>query len=53
MFQKVNKQEKINQIRGEIKNKVNKFNLVQEEVYQIREDKTKIVQKIIKTSLKT
>ena len=44
IFQKMNKQK--------VKNKVIKFNLFQQEVNQTRENRTKIVQKIIKNLLK-
>ena len=41
-----------NKPNGPKKNKVNKFNLFQEEVNQTRENKTKDFQKIIKNLLK-
>ena len=37
--------------KQKVKNKVTKFNLFQQEANQTRENKTKIVQKIIKNSL--
>ena len=52
MFQKVSKQRKLNKTQQKIKNKVNKFNLFQEEVNQTRENKTKLFHKTVKNSWK-
>ena len=49
---KKNKRKKLNKTRQEIKNKVIKFNLFQEEVNQTRENKTKKFHKTLKNSLK-